>query len=190
MFLCNFYPGTDTEAVAELQHILSRKWSHKFLQKLLKLRKEESQKGEERNGWMDSLWCVYLWWLRIKSLGNHIRNYKEYASVLSHQWKRKKKNRIQDCLSVTLGFWEILEVPGGLVVLEKTPRQSRKKISIWVGKLPMFQTSAPQHLEVDTVNWEVNGLSVRRLQSIIPTNSHKHLFEDMEIPHFLCIKNV
>lgn len=127
MFLCNFYPGTDTEAVAELQHILSRKWSHKFLQKLLKLRKEESQKGEERNGWMDSLWCVYLWWLRIKSLGNHIRNYKEYASVLSHQWKRKKKNRIQDCLSVTLGFWEILEVPGGLVVLEETPRQSRKK---------------------------------------------------------------
>lgn len=127
MFLCNFYPVTDTEAVAELRHILSRKWSHKFLQKLWKLRKEESQKGEERNGWMDSLRCVYLWWLRIKSLRNHIRNYKEYASVLSHQWKRRKKNRIQDCLSVTLGFWEILEVPGGLVVLEKTPRQSRKK---------------------------------------------------------------
>lgn len=39
-------------------HILSRKWSHKVLQKLWKLRKEKSQKGEKK--WLNGFPVMYI----------------------------------------------------------------------------------------------------------------------------------
>lgn len=89
--------------------------------------RERRKVKKERKKWLNGCPVMYIpVMIRSEVSGSHIRNHKEYDSVLSHQWKRKKKSRKQNWLSVTLGFWEILEVRGVLVVLEETPRQSRK----------------------------------------------------------------
>lgn len=141
----------------------------------------EIEKGEKPKGgvnkWLNGLPVMYRW-LRLKTLGSHLRNQEECASVLSHQWKRKKTRK-------TLGFGETLEVPGVLVVQEEALRQSRKNQDL-VGKavyVPDISSTATGGDESGLRGYgtEYNSSTVY----IIPSNSHKHLFEYyLDIPPF------
>lgn len=147
----------------------------------------EIEKGEKPKGgvnkWLNGLPVMYRW-LRLKTLGSHLRNQEECASVLSHQWKRKKTRK-------TLGFGEILEVPGVLVVQEEALRQSRKNQDL-VGKAVYVPDISSTATGGESVDWEVMGLSITVLQSI----SYHQILTSISLntiwifPHFLCIVSV